>query len=420
MKDNQHRGQDYLLQAFQTTWVLGAITTFILVISSISPRFQQLSNISPEAVIPTGQLRPIEAQALAEMGLSVEFYAGWITFLEVLAAVEFLLLGLVVFLLRRNEWMPLIFAMAMIGLGAYVTPLTSPLDEVGPQVTALTSGMRALIFSSLIVAFLLFPNGQFLPNWTKGLAFIWITYNLASLVYQPLRMANSMVWVESSQFLLTIWAFLWLVVITILQVNRYRRHSSSIERQQTKWVVFGLALAVMAMVGIGFPFILLPVFSTNVNALIISRLITVTVTLLSLSLMGASIAVAILRYRLWDIDLIIRRTVIYGALTLTLLLIYFASVILLQHITQQVTGESSSLAVIFSTLVIAAMFSPLKRRIQNDIDRRFYRKKYDAARTLAEFAAATQVEVDLELLTNRLVDIVEDAMQPEHISVWLK
>ena len=420
MKANQHRRLPYLLYTFQTTWVLGAITTFILVISSIIPRFQQLSNISPEAVIPTGQLLPSEALALEEIGLSIKFYAGWITLLEVSTAVEFLLLGMVVFMLRSKEWMPLLFAITMIGLGAFVTPLTSPLYETGPSMMAITLGMRTLMLSSLIVAFLLFPNGQFLPSWTKGLAFIWIAYNLASLVYQPLRMASSMVWVESSQALLLMWAFLWLVVITILQVFRYRRYSSSIERQQTKWVVFSLAVAVSSMVGIGVPFILLPIFSTNPVTLIISRLITVTVTLLSLSLMGASFSVAILRYRLWDIDLIIRRTLVYGALSLTLVLVYFASVVLLQQIALQVSEEPSPLAVIISTLVIAAMFSPLKRRIQNDIDRRFYRRKYDSAVALENFAATAREEVDLELLAKRLVEVVEETVQPEHVTIWLK
>jgi hypothetical protein len=337
-----------------------------------------------------------------------------------LTAIEFLLLGMAVFLIRSKEWMPLIFALGMVGLGAYTSPLTSALDDLVPTLTAVTLSMRAIMFSSLIVAFLLFPNGRFIPSWTKGLAVVWTVFNLASLIYQPFQMVSSMVWVEFTQVLLLLWAFFWLILIAVLQVYRYRRYSSPVERQQTKWVVYGLAVAVLVMMAAGIPFILLQILSTDPVTLIIARLVVVTVTLLALNLMGASFAVAILRYRLWDIDLIIRRTAVYGALTLTLLVIYFTSVVLFQQIALQLSGGSSPLAVIFSTLAIAALFNPLRRRIQTDIDRRFYRRKYDAELTLADFAATARLEVDLEILGDRLVEVVDDAMHPEHVSVWLK
>jgi hypothetical protein len=420
MQVSEQRRQAYLLLSFRTLWVVVALATLLLVILSIKPRYQQLSNVTPNPVIPNGQLLPIEIQALAEIGVSIEFYAGWITFLEGVTAIEFLLLGMAVFLIRSKEWMPLIFALGTVGLGAYTSPLTSPLDDLTPTLKAVTLSMRAIMFSSLIVAFLLFPNGRFIPSWTKGLAVVWTAFNLASLIYQPFQMLSSMVWVEFTQVLLLLWAFFWLILIAVLQVYRYRRYSSAVERQQTKWVVYGLAVAVLVMMAAGIPFILLQILSTDPVTLIIARLVVVTVTLLALSFMGASFAVAILRFRLWDIDLIIRRTVVYGALTLTLLGIYFASVVLFQQIAQQLSGGSSPLAVIFSTLMIAALFSPLRRRIQNDIDKRFYRKKYDANVTLAGFAALAREEVDLERLSARLVEIVDETLQPEHVSVWLK
>jgi hypothetical protein len=410
----------YLQFALRSLWVVVALVTLVLVILSIMPRFQQLALVSEQASIHAGQLRPLEAQALAEMGLSVGFYAGWITFLEALIAIEFLLLGVAVFLLRRNEWMPLVFALALVGLGTYIGPLTVALEWLYPGLTLVIEVMRALMLSSMVITFLLFPNGRFLPSWTKWLAIVWIAYNLVSLVYQPLQPASSMLWVESSQVVLLMWAFAWLALIAILQVNRYRRYCSAIEKQQTKWVVFGLSVAVSAMITVGVPLVMMPLFSTDPLTLIVTRLITVTVVLLALSFMGVSFAVAILRFRLWDIDLIIRRTVVYGALTLTLLGIYFASVVLLQQIALQLSAERSPLAVILSTLVIAALFSPLRRRIQTDIDRRFYRRKYDAALTMSNFAAMARQEVDLERLSARLVEIVEETLQPEHVSLWLK
>jgi len=133
-----------------------------------------------------------------------------------------------------------------------------------------------------------------------------------------------------------------------------------------------------------------------------------------------AIGIAVLRYRLYNIDRIINRTLVYGSLTAMLLALYVSDIVLFQRIFVFLTGEQSTLAVVASTLLIAALFNPLRRRVQSFIDRRFYRSKYDAAKTLEAFSAKLRDETDLEALNNDLVGVVRETMQPVHVSLWLR
>jgi len=201
---------------------------------------------------------------------------------------------------------------------------------------------------------------------------------------------------------------------------RYRRTASSVQRQQIKWVVFGISLALAVFLGIS---LLLGTFApepTSPGALLAYLVGNTFIGYLAILLIPISIGIAVLRHHLFDIDLIIKRTLVYGSLTVILAAFYEGTIVVLQHLFRVLTAQDSQVAAVASTLAIAAMFEPLRRRIQNLVDRRFYRRKYDAEKALEAFSARLKYETDLEELNNQLVGVVRETMQPAHVSLWLR
>jgi hypothetical protein len=186
------------------------------------------------------------------------------------------------------------------------------------------------------------------------------------------------------------------------------RRAGTVERQQIKWLAYGGAVVVGTIFASGF----VSIWSVPLSILIISA-----------ALLGLPVftGIAILRYRLYDIDIIINRTLVYGSLTLLLALVYFGGVTATQAIFRTLSGQEQQpqLAIVVSTLAIAALFSPLRHRIQSFIDRRFYRRKYDARKTLEAFSAKLRDETDLDRLGDELMGVVHETIQPAHVSLWL-
>jgi hypothetical protein len=178
------------------------------------------------------------------------------------------------------------------------------------------------------------------------------------------------------------------------------------ERQQLKWFVYSVALLVVGFLSAFLGFGL--------------HSVAWFLGIAAFNFLPIAAGIAILRYRLYDIDVIINRTLVYGALTAALALVYVGSIVLLQGLFRALTGETSQLAVVASTLAIAALFVPLRRRVQAFIDRRFYRRKYDVAKTLQAFNAKLRDDVDLDSVTEDLVEVVKETMQPAHVSLWLR
>jgi hypothetical protein len=253
------------------------------------------------------------------------------------------------------------------------------------------------------------------PRWTRWLALLVVLF------------AGGGTFFPSSPFNISTWAgplgtAVQVVIIgSILfaQIYRYLRVSTPSQRQQTKWVVFGITVLIIYFIML---FILGTLNPDFTQAKSLGSLFAESSYFLAVIIVPLSIAFSILRYRLWDIDLLINRTLVYGTLTAILALVYFGCVVLLQHLVNGVTGQvgQTPLVIVASTLAIAALFHPLRRRIQKIIDRRFYRRKYDAQKVLAAFSDTLRSEVDLNQLRERLVAVVEETMQPAHVSLWLR
>ena len=274
---------------------------------------------------------------------------------------------------------------------------------------------------SIIFLVLLFPDGR-LPSrrwrplaWAMGI-FLAVTLIVGAVSPGPFPefpSASNLFGIEGAQpsgvvLLAGELGGLACVVVTLLSLIVRFYFSRGEKRLQLKWFTYA------AVVGLSTPLLL----SSLAPALFqVLGQLTWTLGFLSLPL---SAGVAILKYRLYDIDRIINRTLVYGPLTLMLVAVYVGGVLVLEYAFRTLTGSGSQLSIVASTLLIAALFNPMRRRVQTFIDHLFYRRKYDAARTLETFSARLRHETDMDALSSELLSVVQDTMQPEHVSLWLR
>ena len=298
--------------------------------------------------------------------------------------------------------------------------LVAPLANV--HVLRLGNQVSLLLAPFLL---LLFPTGR-LPSrrwrpvaWISALSGAMLLL-LVLLFGSPDKVGGAISFITVG-VVFTIFATIALAALSLLV--RYRR-AIGVERQQLKWVAFAAVLAASTLMA---PQLIWLAALLNVYFLG-GELPTSNPSLENLRdaatnvCLYAGVGIAILRYRLYDIDVIINRTLVYGSLTLMLALVYFGGVASAQALFRALTGQEqlSQLAIVVSTLAIAAIFDPLRRRIQNVIDKRFYRRKYDAAKTLEAFSTKLRDETDLDELSGDLVKVVRDTVQPEHVSLWVR
>jgi hypothetical protein len=415
--DIQPNLQEFPLLAARVAWMVVALVALAIVFFSLPALLGQFTTYCRETAgvcLESGQLTPEYARAFREVGIPPRSFAILMISVDAFTRLVWFAVGALIFLRRSRDPMALLVAFFLVSFGTatFASDGVHALVSAHPAWRIPGTGMQILGEFGAVMFFLLFPGGRFTPRWTRWLAVAFLAFQIPGYffpnIYSTLGPGN----VEGLVFMCLV------LGLVGSQVYRYRWVSNPRQRQQTKWVVAGSVVAICTLFCLLSPLFFFPQVLGNGSPFILSLVSTlVPLTMLVIPL---SIGVAVLRSGLFDIDVVINRALVYATLTATLVLVYVGGVVALQRLLSPLFGEGNQLAIVASTLVIAALFNPLRSRIQTIIDRRFYRKKYDARRTLEDFSARLRDETDLQQLDADLLSVIRATVQPEHVSLWLK
>lgn len=407
-----------LLTIARTLWIVITLLTISLYLDGLPIRYDQL-------------VADADIRSLLELNFSAGGYGAFLIGLDIVVVFAHVIIATIIFRRRVDDWMALFLAYALVTNGALLSlSLTYTGGELSPAFQVALQIVTTIGLVAGMTLLYLFPTGRFVPKWTGLMALSWGLL-MTTAIFFPGNPLSFPSWPTSIQLLVLL---TWIGVGIYAQIYRYRNVSRPTQQQQAKWAMLGLFASAVGPFTYFLPFVILPaiggpaipnILYQRVGASFFAfslffRLTGSTLFTLVLLLFPLSFAIAILRYRLWDIDVIINRALVYGVLTGLLILIFFGGVTLLGGVFRTFTGQGSQLAVVISTLSIAGLFNPLRLRVQDVIDRRFYRQKYDAAQALTKFALTVRDEVDLDRMENALIAAVDETMQPEHVSLWLQ
>jgi hypothetical protein len=402
------------LKAARAAWISAAMLVLVPTVFSWPAYFGALRQVCDACLVV-----PDFAAALVEAGASVDVWAAWNTARTVVTTLGWAGIGLLIFARRSDDRRALVTSALLVLAAPGVGGLPFVLKDVAPAWVPFVQLTNFLSGVSIFTLIMTLPTGRFAPRWTLG-AWLYLVAVFGPNSFwpgTPLAFSTWPPWATGVFTFIPMFA-----TMVIVPLYRYLRVLTTIERQQAKWVVAGLlgaAAGIFATTFISGRYIELGNSSAGLQ--LRGTLIQDVGYFLGPLLIPFSIGVAILRSQLWEIDVIFRRALIYSVLSAVLALAYFGSVLVLESVFRLFTGQGqNALVVVLSTLTIAALIVPLRQRVQQAIDRRFFRRKYDAARTLAGFAASARDETDLQHLSARLVAVVDETMQPETVGLWLR
>jgi hypothetical protein len=341
-----------------------------------------------------------QAQVLHAAGITLNAYVWVTTVLFVVIVIVALTFALILLWRRSDDWMVLAIGYFVVTYPINVFISLTPSNQfAAPSLPQLLTLPGAIVPYAV---FLLFPSGRFVPRWSWLVLIAWVLW------YLPVHIQSGLL---DGPLVLGYPVFYG--AILVLQVYRYRRDSTPLERQQTKWVSASFIATLLTN----------QVFWQSTYVPVLFTFAAFVVYQVSLLFLPVAFFIAVQRYRLYDIDALINRALVYGSLTAIVVAAYVAGVIGAQQLVSVFIPDARSGQPVFivgTTLLVAALFQPLRRWLQAGIDRAFYRRKYDASLTLTAFGAKMRVETDLKELSEHVVAVVRETMQPAHVTLWLR
>lgn len=400
------------LNIARAVWIVLALAAlFVFVVSAV----ETLRAPLPSCTVPGAQCSPYglsrEDLALAvQNGMSESFLIFYTTVFGWLAHLVWVLVGLLLFWRKPDDWMALLLSLMLILFVFEGMSTPAPFN-------VLASALYGIAVGLFMVLPFIFPNGRWIPRWT-----IWLGLPIIALAAFGSGAGGADQANTPPEGLLVFFGMVtvWLVGAVYAVIYRYRRISNAIERQQTKWVMTGVLGWTITLVPVTVIVVFFPPSQPSMERVNFLSWVAAPVYFFSYIFLAVCILIAVMRYRLWDIDVLIRRTVTYTLVVALLGVVYFGSVIVLQRVFAGIVGGDSEIITVLSTLAIAALFVPLRNHIQGAIDKRFNRKKYNAQQVMEKFSRTVRDETDIDTLTNELVNVVQETMQPKSVSVWLK
>jgi hypothetical protein len=390
-------------------WRALMTVTLGLFVVSIPARYEQLEAVALEAQRRLGSRQGL---GLLTPLSSPDLYPLLVVGLEVSFVAALLVSSAGIAVGRIDDWRNLFFSAVFITYSVWVTPTLDAL-EGGAFLRHFVSMVQAVGLIFAIHFFLLFPDGRFVPRWTRISSAFWIAYTFAWGVFPDAWFSL----INPFDVPVVVFAALMFGWVTglVAQTIRYRSYATPEQCKQVKWVLIAIASAVAGYGAVYLPGVFIA--DSGVSRIAFD-LFSVPIFWLLAMPMAFALGVAMLRHQLFDFHAVVNRTLVYGSLTSALALIYYGMVGLLQQVLHPIAG-TSSYAIVGSTITVSVMFRPARSRIQSVIDQRFYRKRYNAAQTLESFSMRLRDEIDLGTLEKELLAVVQGTMQPVQASLLL-
>lgn len=408
-------------------WVAVAGLTVGIFVASVAVVLAQAQALCPTAACAASQLTPDQlralqqhdvtpsvyvglTQALGQFGLTFGQYVRFSVALDIVGALVYAVVAVLILWRKSNDLLGLFISLTLLTFGVAAYPVVSTaLAQASPRWWLPTAFVVFLGTVSIVLFFMVFPDGRLVPRWMRWVALVWIGVAIPAYLAPPQLPLNGNNW----PFALKVGILATLLGLTVYgQVYRYRQVSNARQRMQTKWIVFGIVVALLTQVGVNLALAVqspgLATYSVNeLTALLIGN----TVARLSFLVVPVTIGIAVLRHQLFDIDLIIKRTLVYSVLLATLVTLYEIGATVFERVLVALTGQSSLAADVAVAFFVGSLAEPLRVRIQRGINRLVFPRKYEADRRIEAFSKQLRRELDVETMSEQVEEEIKERIE---------